>query len=205
MRKTQFSNGSQLGFPFARDLRRPTQTQSALCIGYFARVLNRCKVLLYNTHYTHVTTSFIRFIDWDARLWKSRTHTWAIVMSVFIKHTYIWWHDSHVCRLSWMHSWGRWKSLERLEMHECFSSYKYVSWIRGVIHEHVFWWCIYTYICTHRHTSAETHIRKHRISMSSHAQRICCLMKAYLIKKLYKSEIWTFPVYFKQARQDVLR
>ncbi len=29
-RKTQFSNGSQRGFPFARDLRRPTQTQSAV-------------------------------------------------------------------------------------------------------------------------------------------------------------------------------
>ncbi len=29
-RKTQFSNGSKRGFPFGRDLRRPTQTQSAL-------------------------------------------------------------------------------------------------------------------------------------------------------------------------------
>jgi hypothetical protein len=29
-RKTQFSNGSEQDFPFDRDLRRPTQTQSAL-------------------------------------------------------------------------------------------------------------------------------------------------------------------------------
>ncbi len=34
--KTQFSNGSKRGFPFGRDLRRPTQTQSALKLYYRA-------------------------------------------------------------------------------------------------------------------------------------------------------------------------
>jgi hypothetical protein len=37
-RKTQFSNGSQRGFPFGRDLRRPTQTQSAFGVHVFNKL-----------------------------------------------------------------------------------------------------------------------------------------------------------------------
>jgi hypothetical protein len=50
-RKTQFSNGSKRGFPFGRDLRWPTQTQSAL-IGVY--VAARMRLWSYVCVYGHM-------------------------------------------------------------------------------------------------------------------------------------------------------
>jgi hypothetical protein len=62
--ETQFSNGSKRGFPFGRDLRRPTQTQSALhtCIYLLSKYIDevfqglRERVLCLHAIHIHIHT-----------------------------------------------------------------------------------------------------------------------------------------------------
>ncbi len=60
-RKTQFSNGSKRGFPFGRDLRRPTQTQSALymlyCLCTHTYMCTYTNVIIYIPNHTYIHTS----------------------------------------------------------------------------------------------------------------------------------------------------